>query len=95
VVVLASVLHIRMTYVESLKDKRRILKSLLSRVSSRFNVSISEVGRHDSHDFADVGIAIASSSKTYLESVFESILSLADTTDGILSIDFEKEFIYM
>jgi len=37
-------LHIRLLSCNSLKDKRRIVKSLLSRIRNNFNVSIAEVG---------------------------------------------------
>ncbi|MCD6574314.1 DUF503 domain-containing protein, partial [Candidatus Aerophobetes bacterium] len=37
-------LQIRLLYSNSLKDKRRIVKSLIARIRNNFNVSIAEVG---------------------------------------------------
>lgn len=42
----------------SLKEKRRPLKSLLDRLSNRFNVSVAEVDHHDLHQRAVIGIAL-------------------------------------
>jgi uncharacterized protein len=43
--------------MQSLKDKRQILRSLLDRVRRKFNVSIAEVAAHDLHQKIVVGIA--------------------------------------
>ena len=41
----------------SLKDKRRILRSVVERVQSRFNVAIAEVDHNDSWKVATRGIS--------------------------------------
>lgn len=41
----------------SLKDKRRPVKSLTERLRNRFNVSVAEVGMHDLHQRAAIGVA--------------------------------------
>ena len=42
----------------SLKDKRRIVKSLIGRVKNRFNFSISEIASHDNKAHAVLGLAV-------------------------------------
>ena len=44
----------------SLKGKRRVLKSIISRVSREFNVSIAEVGDQDLWQSAILGVACVS-----------------------------------
>ncbi|MCS7285606.1 MAG: DUF503 domain-containing protein [Anaerolineae bacterium] len=46
----------------SLKDKRRILQSIIRRVQSNFNVSIAEIGAQDLWQRAELGIACVSTS---------------------------------
>ncbi|HEY3374249.1 MAG TPA: DUF503 domain-containing protein [Candidatus Aquicultor sp.] len=41
----------------SLKDKRQVVKSIIGKVDSKFNVSISEVDNHDLWQRATIGIA--------------------------------------
>ena len=38
---------------QSLKEKRKILKSIVTRVHNKFNVSIAEVGSNDKWQIAD------------------------------------------
>ena len=42
----------------SLKEKRRPLKSLIERLANRFNISVAEVGHHDLHQRAAIGVAL-------------------------------------
>lgn len=41
----------------SLKDKRQIVKSIIGKVESKYNVSISEVGNHELWQRVTIGIA--------------------------------------
>lgn len=41
----------------SLKDKRQVVKSIVGKVESKYNVSISEVGHHDLWQRVTLGIA--------------------------------------
>jgi uncharacterized protein len=51
--------------LNSLKDKRSIVKSLIERLRGRFNVSVAEVGQNDSRSGAVIGIAVVSNEKTH------------------------------
>jgi uncharacterized protein YlxP (DUF503 family) len=51
--------------LNSLKDKRSIVKSLIERLKARFNVSVAEVGDNDSRSGAVIGIAVVSNDKTH------------------------------
>jgi uncharacterized protein len=51
--------------LNSLKDKRSIVKSLIERLRARFNVSVAEVGQNDSRTGAVIGIAVVSNDKTH------------------------------
>ncbi len=42
----------------SLKDKRRVIRSLKDRLFARFNVSVAEVGAQDLWQRAELGIAL-------------------------------------
>ena len=64
--------------LESLKDKRRIVKSLKDRISHKYKVSISEVDLLDSLQFAQLGAAKVSNSKKFGESVMQKILTFVE-----------------
>ncbi len=52
---------IRIPLSQSLKAKRRVVKSLCDRVRSRYPVSVSEVAHQDQWQLASIGIAYVNS----------------------------------
>jgi uncharacterized protein YlxP (DUF503 family) len=61
--------------VASLKDKRHILKSVIGRLQSRFNVSVSEVEHQDSHTSAVLGLAVVSNERAFIDQQLDAILT--------------------
>ena len=59
----------------SLKDKRRVLKSLKDRLRGRHNVAIAEVDGQDVWQHAVLGIVSVADSRFHLERMFEAILA--------------------
>ncbi|GAM10151.1 putative protein [Geobacter sp. OR-1] len=57
----------------SLKGKRGIVKSVLSRARNRFNVSAAEVERQDDPATAELGFVTVSSSKLYARQLLEKL----------------------
>ena len=66
--------HLNLQGVTSLKAKRSIIKSLIGRLKSRFNVSISEVDHQDSKTVAVIGVAIVSNDARFLDQQIDTIL---------------------
>ncbi|UCF14517.1 MAG: DUF503 domain-containing protein [Phycisphaerales bacterium] len=66
--------HLSLHGVTSLKGKRRIVKSLIGRLKSRFNISISEVDHQDSKTIAVIGISIVGNESRFIDKQFDSIL---------------------
>jgi uncharacterized protein YlxP (DUF503 family) len=62
----------------SLKDKRRIVKSLVDRIHQRFRVSVAETGFHDLHQRAEISLAIVTNSEGEMENLMAEIRSLVD-----------------
>jgi len=60
--------------VSSLKDKRHIVKSVIGRLQSRFNVSVSEVEHQDSHTSAVLGLALVSNERAFIDRQLDAIL---------------------
>ena len=61
--------------ITSLKDKRHIVKSVIGRLQSRFNLSISEVEHQDSKTCAVLGIAVVSNERVFVEQQLDAILN--------------------
>jgi uncharacterized protein YlxP (DUF503 family) len=60
--------------INSLKGKRSIVKSLLGRLKSRFNVSVSEVDHQDEKRIAVIGIALVSNETGFIDQQFDAII---------------------
>jgi uncharacterized protein YlxP (DUF503 family) len=76
----------------SLKAKRRIVKSVVSRVRNTFNASVAEVALNDVHTRAVIGIAMTGNDRTVINSKLDKSvnlvedLGLAEMTDVTLEI---------
>lgn len=75
----------------SLKDKRRLLKSLKDRIRSQFNVSVAEVDAQDRWQMGVLGVALVSSDRRFADSVLSKVLNLVRSTAGAELIDYETE----
>jgi uncharacterized protein YlxP (DUF503 family) len=61
--------------ITSLKDKRSIVKGMIGRLQSRFNVSVSEVGHQDSRMLAVLGMAVVSNDSQFVNQQLDAILN--------------------
>jgi hypothetical protein len=60
----------------SLKDKRRILQSLKTRVRDKFNVSVAEVGEQDLWQKAILGLACVANESVHVNQVLDQVVNL-------------------
>lgn len=69
---------------ESLKDKRRVVRSIIAKTRSRFNASVAETGELDSWQVAILGIACVSNSARHADEMIQTICHYVDDhlTDG-------------
>jgi len=58
----------------SLKEKRRILKSIVEKVRNRFPVSIAEVGDHELWQSAVIGICLVSNEQVFVRSSIDKVI---------------------
>ena len=71
--VLTAQLH--MQGITSLKEKRGIVKSLIGRLKSRFNISIAEVDHQDSKTSAVIAMALVSNDTSFINQQFDKIIN--------------------
>ena len=60
--------------ITSLKEKRSIVKSLIGRLKSRFNISIAEVDHQDSKTIAVIGAAVVSNDARFIDQQLDAII---------------------
>jgi len=71
----------------SLKGKRRVLKSITTRVRNKFNVSVAEVDDNDLWQLSTLGICCVSNDKRHTDEVLSKI------ADFISNSRFEVEIL--
>ncbi|MDR2767780.1 MAG: DUF503 domain-containing protein [Treponema sp.] len=64
--------------VGSIKDKRRVVKSINDRLKGRFHLSAAEVDLQDSLRFAQIGAALVSNSRVFGESVLQKAFKMVE-----------------
>ena len=84
-------LHIPQT--NSLKGKRRVLKSLKDRIRNKFNVAVAEIDNHDFYQRATLGIVSISNDRKHLDSILSKVIELIKQNIQIEIIDYEMEMI--
>jgi uncharacterized protein YlxP (DUF503 family) len=79
---------------QSLKGKRRVIKSLISRIHNRFNVSVAEIDDHDRWQMATLGISCVSTSGQHAHQVLSNVVVFIrrERLDAEL-VDYEIEII--
>lgn len=63
----------------SLKGKRKVVKSMVGKVKSRFNVSIAEVGANDKWQKIELGISAVGNDRRHIDSSLNHVLSFLDS----------------
>jgi uncharacterized protein YlxP (DUF503 family) len=64
--------------VESIKDKRRIIRSVKDKLQRRFHMSAAEVDLQDSLSFAQIGGALVSNSRNFGETVLNKAFRMIE-----------------
>jgi uncharacterized protein YlxP (DUF503 family) len=58
----------------SLKDKRRVVKSVIARLRNEFNIAVAEVGQLDSHQTAMIAVVTVSGDKDYAHGLLTRVI---------------------
>lgn len=76
----------------SLKDKRRIIKSLTTQIRNKYNVSIAEVDFHDVWGTAEIGVACVSTDGRHAHALLSEVVKMVEHTrlDSVL-VDYSIE----
>ena len=70
----------------SLKDKRRIVKSLIERVKNKFNVSIAEVDRQDNWQHAVIGMATVSNESVHVQQTLNTVTRFIENNEDLSEV---------
>ena len=83
--------QISMPGVTSLKGKRSIVKSVIGRLKSRYNISISEVDHQDNKTSAVIAMAIVSNEARFVDQQLDTILDFLRNDGRFFISQIERE----
>ena len=81
--------------VASLKAKRKIVKSMIGRISNRFNISMAETNLNDSLDWAEIGFALVGNDTRIINSKIDKVFNMADEMGLAVLADTQMEIIHL
>jgi uncharacterized protein len=77
----------------SLKDKRQVLHSLITRLKNKFNVALAEIEAQDLHQRCELGIVSINTSRQELERTLDYVLSFIESNPDCQLMQVETEFL--
>ncbi len=75
-----SVFELHLPASRSLKDKRRVVKSLIEKLYQRYRVSIAETDFHDLHQRAEIALAaVAAGGESEMDHLMDEVRKLVES----------------
>jgi uncharacterized protein len=93
-VVGVGIAHLLIHNSGSLKAKRQVIKSILGRVRSKFDVSIAEVDNQDKWQRCTIGFAVVTNETGHAHSMLEAITSYVESLHLAEVIDSQIEIVH-
>ena len=89
------IITFRLHDCHSLKGKRKIVKSIVTRLRNNFNASVAEVGSNYNHQRGEIGVSMVGNDPRLLNSKLDKLFNLADELGLAEIIDTEMEIIHL
>ena len=86
-------LHLHVAQAQSLKDKRRVVKSFRQRLTNGFNVSVAEGDGQDTQRFVVLAVAMVGSDRRYVEGALQQVVNAARNHRDMVLTDHEIEWL--
>lgn len=75
----------------SLKDKRRVIRSLKDTLGNKFNVAVAETEDQDVWKSAELGLATVGTDGPFVQSVLSNVVDYVRYFGGVELVDAEQE----
>ncbi len=82
--------------IDSLKDKRSVLKPLLTRVRHEFNVAAAETGDQDSWGSGEIGLVAVAADQAYVDGLLQKAVSwIEQSWLDVELLDYQIEILHV
>ena len=83
--------RLRAIWVNSIKEKRMIVKSLIAKLQNKFHVSAAEVDEQDTHHIIVIGVAAIAPHNAIADSIMDEISSFVENNTEAEILDETRE----
>lgn len=77
----------------SLKDKRRVIKSMIARIQNKHNASVAEVGDNELYQSSVLGASIVSNNSGHAHKCLTAIVNMIEREGQAYIVDYEIELL--
>lgn len=89
--VLVMKVSLRADWAHSLKEKRMVVKSIISKLQNKFNISVGEVENQDMHNLITIGIVGIALDAKVCDLTIEYIINYIEEITDAEIIDIQQE----
>lgn len=90
-IISAMTFRLHAPWVHSLKEKRMVVKSLITQLQNKFHVSAAEVDKQDAHQIIVVGVAAVVPHHALADSLMEEISQFVETATDAQILEETRE----
>lgn len=80
---------------DSLKGKRKVVRSIVDRLRHRYNVAVAEVGDLDVHRRAVLGLSVVSNDASHVSSMLDKLTAAIAGASEALVVDRKMEILHI
>lgn len=74
-----------------MKDKRRVVKSLITRLRNHHNAAVAEVGENDKWQICHLGAAVVSNRSDHANSQLSALVKAIENDQTVVLVDYDIE----
>ena len=87
------ILDLELPHVHDLKAKRRVVRSLIDRLHTRYRISAAETGMQDRMQRAEIGVAVVAGNEATARQILDEVLRLADQEGEAVVLGWEPQIL--
>ena len=93
--VLVMEIKIRVSWVQSLKEKRMVVNSITQRLKNKFNISVGEMSHQDNHKIIGIALSKVCGTNAIVDITKEKVISfIEENCDGEIIEIFDETIEY-
>ena len=78
----------------SLKDKRRVIKSIITRIRNKFNIAIAEIEAQDMHQSAILAAVTVANEQKFVSQIISKSVRYIEENTSVVLLDYETEYFF-